>query len=63
MLKTYNLEETYTFADNSIKDEALSALEVLGFVKKQAEKVVSNIIKQQPDVTVEKLIKLALKNL
>lgn len=63
IVKTYDMENTMVLADNSIKDEALSALEVLGFVKRQAEKVVSSILKETPDLDVEKLIKLALKKL
>lgn len=61
--KTYGIEETSSMIDNSVKDEALSALEVLGFMKKQAEKVVNSILKESPEVTVEKLIKLSLKKL
>jgi Holliday junction DNA helicase RuvA len=48
---------------NTNKDEALSALEVLGFNKKMAEKVIDQIIVQFPDETVENLIKQALKKL
>ncbi len=63
IIKTYNIDETSNVLDNSVKDEALSALEVLGFVKRQSEKVVKSILKETPDVSVEKLIKLALKKL
>jgi len=49
--------------NNTNKDEALSALEVLGFAKKQSERVVDKIVSQQPDATVETIIKEALKNL
>ncbi len=63
IVKTYNIEETSSLLDNSVKDEALSALEVLGFVKRQAEKVVTSILKETPNASVEKLIKLALKKL
>jgi holliday junction DNA helicase RuvA len=38
-------------------------LEVLGFVKKQAERVVDKIIASQPEANVETIIKQALKNL
>lgn len=61
--KTYGISQTSVGVDNSVKEEALSALEVLGFVKKQAEKAVTAVLKTSPDVTVEKLIKLSLKNL
>jgi len=49
--------------DNTIRNEALSALVMLGFVKRDAEKAVTKIIQEQPDVTVEKVIKQALKRL
>ncbi len=63
IVKTYNIEETSPLLNNSVRDEALSALEVLGFIKRQAEKVVASILKETPDASVEKLIKLALKKL
>ena len=50
-------------ADNTIQIEALSALVMLGFAKKDAEKVVSKILGEQPDSTVESVIKQALKRL
>lgn len=55
--------EKLTFKDNTHKEEALSALETLGYTKKQAEKVVVKILKNTPDASVESIIKLALKNL
>ena len=63
ILKTYNLDELSVNRSNTSKDEALSALEVLGFNKKQAERVVDKIVKQDPDANVETVIKEALKNL
>jgi holliday junction DNA helicase RuvA len=48
---------------NMNKDEALTALEVLGFVRKNAEKVVEKITKDNPEATIEQIIKLALKSL
>jgi Holliday junction DNA helicase RuvA len=48
---------------NTNRDEALSALEVLGFVRKASEKIVDKVISQNPDATVEIIIKQALKNL
>lgn len=49
---------------NTAKDEALSALVMLGFAKQGAEKALDNILKQSADKpSVEQLIKLALKNL
>ena len=63
VLKIYDIDETVALSNNTNKDEALSALEVLGFAKKQSDRVVAKIIAQQPDATVEIIIKEALKNL
>ncbi|TPV35850.1 Holliday junction branch migration protein RuvA [Paucihalobacter ruber] len=63
ILKVYDIDEISVAQNNTIKDEALSALEVLGFVKKQAERVVDKIIATQPEANVETIIKQALKNL
>ena len=63
VLKLYDLDEVSMFQNNTNRDEALSALEVLGFVRKTSEKVVDKVISQNPDATVELIIKLALKNL
>lgn len=46
-----------------IKEEALSALVMLGFPKNQADKVIDKIISENPDIKVEELVKIALKNL
>lgn len=49
---------------NTIKDEALSALIMLGFGKQVAEKAIDNAVKNaDADLTVEQMIKIALKNL
>ncbi len=63
ILKVYDIDEVYTSSNNTNKDEALSALEVLGFVRKQAEKVVDRVLSQDPTLSVENIIKQALKNL
>ena len=63
ILKTFDIDEVSVSTSNTNKDEALSALEVLGFNKKQSEKVVSMILKENPEASVENLIKLSLKNL
>ena len=63
VLKLYDLDEVSMIQNNTNKDEALSALEVLGFVRKSSERVVEKIVKDNPDATVENIIKLALKNL
>ncbi|HDR50447.1 MAG TPA: Holliday junction branch migration protein RuvA [Mariniphaga anaerophila] len=49
--------------DNTLRNEALSALVMLGFAKKDADKVVSKIMKDNPEATVERVIKTALKRL
>lgn len=63
ILKTFDIDEVSVNASNTNKDEALSALEVLGFQRKQSEKIITSILKENPDASVEKIIKLALKNL
>jgi len=63
VLKVYGIDEVSLSQNNTNKSEALSALEVLGFNKKQSEKVIEKLLSQQPDLTVETLIKDALKNL
>ena len=63
VLKVYDLDELSTANNNTQKDEALSALEVLGFARKQAERVVEKVVANQPDASVEVIIKEALKNL
>ncbi|MCF6333447.1 MAG: Holliday junction branch migration protein RuvA [Draconibacterium sp.] len=50
-------------SDNTIRNESLSALVMLGFVKRDAEKAVSKILQEQPGATVEGVIKQALKRL
>ncbi len=61
IVKTYELSEDSVQSNNTIKDEALSALEVLGFSRKQVEKLVQKIIQEAPDTTLENIIKKALK--
>ena len=47
--------------DNTIKQEALSALLALGFTKKMADKKVDNVLKNHhEDITVEDLVKKSL---
>ena len=63
ILKVYGLEDVSNVASNTNINEALSALETLGFARKQAEKVCEKIVQEDPDATVETIIKQALKNL
>jgi len=53
----------FALPDNTILNESLSALVMLGFVKRDAEKVVTKILQEQPQTTVESVIKQALKRL
>lgn len=46
-----------------VRDEAVSALVMLGFAANVSQKAVDGILKSQSDVSVEQLIKLALKNI
>jgi Holliday junction DNA helicase RuvA len=55
--------ELTVVASNTGRDEALSALETLGYLRKQAQKVVDKILKGQPEASTEYLIKEALKQL
>ncbi|MCE5347277.1 MAG: Holliday junction branch migration protein RuvA [Bacteroidales bacterium] len=55
--------EIFAFADNISREEALSALVMLGFAKNAVTKVLDKIVREEKDLTVEDLIKRALKNL
>jgi Holliday junction DNA helicase RuvA len=63
VLKIYDLDEISVAQHNINREESLSALEVLGYVRKNAEKVVDKILKENPEASVETMIKQALKNL
>ena len=47
--------------NNQVKDEAVSALTMLGFAPAPSQKVVLQILQDQPDTPVEQVVKLALK--
>ena len=49
--------------NNDVKDEAVSALAMLGFSPAPSAKVVVEILKEQPDLKVEQVIKMALKRI
>jgi len=57
------MEEISSSRSNTTKEETLSALEVLGYPRRQAEKVIDNIIQSAPESSVEALIKQALNKL
>ncbi len=63
LIKLDKTEEIFVSESNRIKEEALSALEILGFSKNSAEKVISKVYIENNDLTVEELIKLVLKQL
>ncbi len=47
--------------DNKVKEEAVSALTMLGFSPAPSQKVVMQILKDNPTAAVEQVIKMALK--
>ena len=49
--------------NNQVKDEAVSALTMLGFAPAPSQKVVLQILQDQPDAPVEQVVKLALKQI
>lgn len=59
--KAASLPEKVESAHNRLKEEALSGLLILGFVRSQAEKALDRVLKSTPGASVEVLIKEALK--
>ena len=57
------LGEEANIIDNAVKQEAVSALVMLGFAAAASGKVVDKILKAAPESTVEQVIKQALKML
>ena len=57
------IDEIYQKSNNTNKEETLSALEVLGYSRRNSEKVIDNLIQGDPERSVETLIKLALNKL
>ncbi len=49
--------------DNGVRDEAVSALTMLGFAPAPSQKVVMQILQEQPGAPVEEVVKLALKQI
>ncbi|HCX98889.1 MAG TPA: hypothetical protein DG754_02005 [Bacteroidales bacterium] len=56
-------QDIFATSNNTIRQEALSALVMLGFSKAAAEKLISKILKNNPNQTVEGIVKNALKGL
>jgi holliday junction DNA helicase RuvA len=54
-------EKLFTGADNTIREEALSALVMLGFARAASQKAIDKILSAQSDARVEQVIKQALK--
>ena len=64
VLKIYEIDDDISFQNNNTaKEEALSALEVLGINKKTSEKLVDKIMLDNAEASIEFIIKEALKNL
>ncbi len=63
VLKLHEVDEVSVVSGNTNKEESLSALETLGFNRKVAQKVVEKILTTDPSLTVENVIKQALKKL
>ena len=61
--KIEGFDENLQSKSNTIKEETLSALEVLGYSRRQTEKVIGNIIQSHPESSIEELIKSALNKL
>ena len=55
--------EIFAFSDNTNREEALSALVMLGFAKSAVSKILDKIVREEKNLTVEDMIKRALKNL
>lgn len=56
-----NQDKFYDIIDNTIKDEALSALSSLGISKNIVEKHINDILERNNDISLEDLIKEVLK--
>ena len=61
--KNAETAEIFTPSDNTNREEALSALVMLGFAKSAVSKTLDNIVREERNLTVEAMIKKALKNL
>lgn len=63
VIKIYDIAEENTLTASYNTEEAIAALEVLGFARKTAENAVKNALKQQPNADIEEIIKWSLKNI
>lgn len=60
---TVSAENISNFVNNKVKDEALSALEVLGISRKTSERIADRLLKADAELSVEDLVKQILKNI
>ena len=58
-----NAGQDNILVNSSVKDEAVGALTMLGFAPAPSQKVVTAILKEQPGLPVEQVVKLALKQI
>lgn len=63
MLKAFDNIEITLKSGNRNREEALSALEVLGFPMKAVHKMIDKLLDETPDMEVEELVKKALKQM
>jgi len=63
MLKAFDNIEITLKSGNRNREEALSALEVLGFPMKAVHKMIDKLIDESPNMEVEELVKKALKQM
>lgn len=63
IIKLYGEETSGVISSNTNRNEALSALETLGYARKIAEKACDAVLKHSPSASVEEIIKLAFKHL
>jgi Holliday junction DNA helicase RuvA len=59
--KAAGIDELFISKDNTTRDESLSALVALGFPRKTVEKILTRILSEQPELSVEEVVKAALK--
>ena len=59
--KGAGIDDLIISQDNTTREEALSALVALGFPKKTVEKILTRILSEQPELSVEEVVKSALK--
>lgn len=58
-----NVSTPISAANNEIYEEAVAALTMLGFAQAPSQKVVGQILHEEPDAPVQKVIKIALTRL